>query len=157
MKIKRHKGSWFSYIPGKLLRFYTEFQQSPTHGSVTWRDYLNCKLGAGLERTYGAVTLLEESTKTKSREHCSYLTYIHDLRLKHLSLAGLAVGSHGDAGGWVPNHTSLDWPVHGTGGSSTGDSHSRTLWCPFPRRHGGPGRITANHSCRQAKENQEMQ
>lgn len=81
------------------------------------------------------------------------LTYVHDLRLKHLSLARLAVGSHGDAGCWVPNHASLDWSVHGTSGSSTSDSHSWTLWCPFPRRHAGPGSAAANHSCIQDRGN----
>lgn len=81
------------------------------------------------------------------------LTYVHDLRLQHLSLARLAVGSHGDACCWVPNHAPLDWPVHGTSGGSTSDSHSWTLWCPFPRRHAGPGSATANHSCMQGRGN----
>lgn len=79
--------------------------------------------------------------------------YVHDLRLQHLSLARLAVGSHGDACCWVPNHAPLDWPVHGTSGGSTSDSHSWTLWCPFPRRHAGPGSATANHSCMQGRGN----
>lgn len=158
MKINYHNGSWFSYITVKPLGYYdcTEFLQNPTYDNLTWGDYLHCKLAACLERTYGAVTLLRKD-KNYNQEHWNNLTYIHDLRLQHLSLARLAVGSHGDAGCWIPNHSSLDWPVHGTGGSSTGDSHSRILWCPFPRWHRGPGSITTNHSCRQAKGNWEMQ
>lgn len=60
------------------------------------------------------------------------LTYIHNLRLKHLSLARLVIGSHWDVGRGVPNHTSLNGPVHGTGGGRTGDSHRGILWDPFP-------------------------
>ena len=127
---------------------YIEFQQNPTYDSLTRGNYLNCKLGAYLDR---AVPLVSESINTTSRDPGSCLTDIHDLRLKHLSLARLAAGSHGDAGCWVPNHTSLDRPVHGTSGGSTGDSHGRGLWGPFPRWHGGPGGVTANHACGQAR------
>lgn len=104
-----------------------------------------------------ADTPFRESLKRGEQRVSHCLTYVHDLRLKHLSLARLAVGSHGDAGCWVPNHASLDWPVHGTSSSSTGDSHSCTLWCPFPRGHGGPRSATANHSCMQGRGNWEVQ
>lgn len=154
LQIRYHEGSWFSHIAGNLCESMTLQGSSETpltatrHGrGMTWtadRALVWKGLRSGDSR-------LSKHGNERSRA-LGGLTYTHDLRRKHLPLARLAAGSHGDAGRWVPDHTSLDWPVHGTGGGGAGDSHG-TLWCPIPRWHSGPGSVTANHACRQAKEN----
>lgn len=157
-KMKHHKGSEFSYFTGKPAILWPRVEISskiPLMIACPGGGFPKPQMTSPAEPKELLLSPSKKCVKMKSKGCGNHLTHIHDLRLKHLSLARLAAGSHGDAGCWVPDHTSLDRPVHGIAGSSTGDPHGRTLGCPLPRRHSGPGSTAANHAYRQGREDRD--